>query len=78
MKRQNMMPIQVEQEQIWTLSEDRTMVRFVLPPLPIKGLPQQAEVAMAFSARAVDAIIERLTILRAQMLPAPPKPGSRN
>ena len=27
---------------------------------------------------SVDAIIERLTILRARMLPAPPKSGKRN
>jgi len=33
---------------------------------------------MDFDAESVDAMIDRLTVLRARMLPAPPAPGKRN
>jgi hypothetical protein len=54
------------------------MVRLTLPPLPVAGLPEPIVVQMDFDAGTVDQIIERLTILRAQMLPALPKPMKRN
>jgi hypothetical protein len=70
-----MMPIEAPQEQMWTLSEDRRYVRLSLPPLPIEGLPEPARVNMDFDAGTIDQIIERLSVLRAKMLPAPAKPN---
>ena len=53
-----------------TLSEDKRYVRLSLPPLPIEGLPEPARVNMDFDAGTIDQIIERLSVLRARMLPA--------
>jgi hypothetical protein len=74
----DMMPFEADEAVMWTLSGDRETVRLVLPPLPIEGMPEPLQVKMDFDAEAVDAIIARLTVLRARMLPAPPKPGKRN
>jgi hypothetical protein len=65
------MTIETPQEQLWTLSGDRRHVRFSLPPLPIAGLPEAARFNMHFDADTVDQVIERLSVLRARMLPAP-------
>ena len=73
MKRIHMMPIAAEQGTLWTLSEDRKYVRLLLPPLPIAGLPEMAIMKMDFDAGTVDEIIERLSVLRGQMLPSPKK-----
>ena len=67
------MPIEAPQEQLWTPSEDRRFVRLSLPPLPIEGLPEPGRVNMDFDAGTIDQIIERLSVLRARMLPAPAK-----
>ena len=63
---------------IWTLSRDRKTVRMALPPLPLPGMPEPIMLLMDIKAQTVDAMIERLTILRSQMLPALPAPGKRN
>jgi hypothetical protein len=49
-----------------------------LPPLPIVGFPKPLNVYMDFDAKTVDAMIERLTVLRSQMLPPLPAPAKRN
>ena len=67
-----MMPIAAEQETMWTLSEDRKMARMAVPPLPIAGMPEPISVFMDFDAATVEAMLERLTILRGQMLPPLP------
>ncbi len=46
----DMMPVAAEQDQLWTLSEDRRFVCMAVPPLPIEGLPEPAEVVMDFDA----------------------------
>jgi hypothetical protein len=38
MKQREVMRVEAEQEQIWTLSADRKQVRLSLPDLPIAGL----------------------------------------
>jgi hypothetical protein len=78
MDRKDMMPIAADQETLWTLSDDRKMVRMALPPLPIAGMPEPIKVSMDFDAATVDAILERLTVLRSQMRPPLPAPGKRN
>jgi hypothetical protein len=44
-------------------------IRFHLPPLPIVGLPGPLRVHLDFDAEALDEIMDRLAVLRAQMLP---------
>ena len=58
-------------EQMWTLSEDQEAVRMHLPPVQIEGLPKPVIVSLSFTAANIDDILERLTMLRSQMPPAP-------
>jgi len=60
-------------ERMWTLSDDLETVRLQLPPLPIDGMPEPLRVHLDFDAEMVDEILQRLTLLRAQMLPSPLK-----
>jgi hypothetical protein len=46
-------------------------VRLQLPALRVAGLSEPLSVHLDFDAESVDEIIERLTMLRAQTLPAP-------
>jgi hypothetical protein len=78
MKKENMMSIANDQETIWTLSTDRRTIRFALPPMTLAGMPEPINVSIDFDARTIEAILDRLTILRSQMLPAPPTPNKRN
>ena len=73
-----MMPIEHDQAEIWQLSADRRSVRMALPGLPIEGPPKPLTVKIDFDAGVIDQMIERLLVLRAQMLLAPPKPSLRN
>ena len=78
MKQREVMRVEAEQEQIWTLSANRKLVRLSLPDLPIAGLSTPLRVRLDFDAETIDLMIERLTILRAQMLPKMPAAGKRN
>ena len=49
-----------------------------LPGLLVDGLPKPLRVKIDFDAGTVDQMIERLLVLRAQILPAPPPPTKRN
>jgi hypothetical protein len=69
MGKEDMMPVAVDQATLWTLNADRLTVRLALPPLPLADLPP-INVKLDFDAAAVDAMLERLSILRGQMLPA--------
>ena len=42
-----------------------------MPPIPLAGVPKPVVVHLDFDAETVDAMLERLSVLRAQMLPAP-------
>lgn len=74
----DMMPIEHDQAQMWQLSADRRSVRMQWPALPVQGMPEPLRVKIDFDAGVVEQIIERLLVLRTQMLPAPPKPSDRN
>jgi hypothetical protein len=74
----DMMPVDVDQEKMWRLSDDRETVRLLLPPLLLEGLRRPLSSHLDFDAKTIDSVIERLTVLRAQMLPAPRKPGKRS
>jgi hypothetical protein len=78
MNKEEMMPIVAEQATMWTVSADRKTVRLALPPLSLDGIPEPITIHMNFDAETVDAILERLSILRSQMLPPLPAPKKRN
>ena len=73
-----MMPVEIDAATIWTLNADRRSIRLTLPMLPLAHMAQPLTIALDIQASTVDEMIDRLTVLRAQMLPAPPKPASRN
>lgn len=58
-------------ERMWTLSSDRANVRLQVPPLLLDGFLEPLRIHLDFDAAMVDAILQRLTVLRAQMLPEP-------
>ena len=78
MKKEDMMPIVAAQATMWTLSADRKTVRLALPPLSLDGIPESITIHMNVDAKSVDAMLERLSILRSQMLPPLPAPRKRN
>ncbi len=78
MKKEDMRPIVAEHDFMWTLSADRKTVRLALPPLSLDGIPELIAIHMNLDAETVDATLERLTILRSQMLPPLPAPTKRN
>jgi hypothetical protein len=78
MKKEDMRPIVAEHEFMWTLSADRKAVRLALPPLSLDGIPEPVTIYMNCDAETVDAMLERLSILRSQMLPPLPAPNKRN
>ena len=63
------LPVTIESERTWTLSDDRRTVRFHLPPLPIEGMPEPLIIHLDFDAKAIDDTMRRLAALRAQMVP---------
>lgn len=65
MDTEDMMPFEADEAVMWTLSDDREIVRLALAPLPIDGMPEPLQVKMDFDAEAVDAIIARLSVLLA-------------
>jgi hypothetical protein len=78
MDKEQMRPIRANQATMWTLSADRKLVRLAVPPLQIVGFPKPLNVYMDFDAKTVDEMLERLSILRSQMLPPLPAPAQRN
>jgi hypothetical protein len=69
--------VEMGENTMWTLSSDRVTVRLALPPLPLAGKAEPICAYIDFDAKAVDTMLERLTILRGQMLPPLPAPKGR-
>jgi hypothetical protein len=65
----NDMPADMPAERMWTLSDDRETVLLQLPPLPIDGMPEPLRVHLDFHAKMVDEVLQRLAVLRSEMLP---------
>jgi hypothetical protein len=63
------LPLEVGQEQMWTLAGDCRSVHMTLPPFPIAGMPEPLRVHIEFNTRTIDEMLQRLSVLRAQMLP---------
>jgi hypothetical protein len=64
------MPVERGPAEMFTL-HNRETVRLQLPDLPMEGLTQPVRIHIDFDAESVDEMLERLTALRAQMLPSP-------
>lgn len=62
--------VDLQPADMWTLL-DRETVRMMLPALPIAGMPEPLRIHLDFDAATVDEILQRLTVLRAEMLPEP-------
>ena len=65
-------------ENIWTLTPNRKNVRLTVPPVTLSGSAEPLELFLDFDAESVDAVIDRLTVLRSHMLPPLPPPWKRN
>jgi hypothetical protein len=46
MDQDDVLPVDVAKEMVWTLSPDRKTIRLSLPPLPLDGLPEPIKVDM--------------------------------
>lgn len=68
-----MMPAEIEASTMWSLNEDGMSVRMRLPALPLEGLPEPLRIEIDFEADAIDEMLLRLTVLRSQMQPPPPR-----
>lgn len=66
------MPVDLSPAEMFTLLDPET-VRLQLPALPVTGMAEPLRIHLDFDASSVDEVPERLTMLRAQMLPAPPR-----
>lgn len=66
------MPLEIDPERVWTLSDNRMQVLMELPPLLLPGHDETILVRMRFNAEIIDGFLERLTSLRSMMLSAPP------
>ena len=59
------------QRRMWMLSDDCTSVRLQVPPLLLAGLLEPLRIHIDSGAEMVGEILQRLAVVRAQMLPAP-------
>lgn len=69
---ENTMPLEIDPERVWTLSDDRMQVLMDLPPLLLPGHDEAILVRMRFNAEVIDGFLERLTSLRSMMSSVPP------
>jgi len=65
------MPLEIDPERVWMLSENRRQVVMELPPLLLPGQDDTVVVRLRFDAEIIDGFLQRLTLLRSRMLPAP-------
>ena len=75
MDQDDVLPVDVAKELVWTLSPDRKTIRLSLPPLPLDGLPEPIKVDMDLEVATVDAILDRLVDLRSQMVSSKLEPS---
>jgi len=65
------MPLEIDPERVWTLSENRRQVVMELPPLLLPDQDDAVIVRLRFDAETIDGFVQRLTLLRSRMLPIP-------
>jgi hypothetical protein len=68
MDQDDVLPVDVAKEMVWTLSPDRKMVRLSLPPVPLDGLREPIKVDLDLDVATVDEMLDRLVDLRSQMV----------
>jgi hypothetical protein len=68
---ENAMPLEIDPERVWTLSDNGKQILMELPPLLLPGHDEAILVRMRFNAEIIDGFLERLTALRSMMLSAP-------
>jgi hypothetical protein len=56
------MPVSATLGEMWVTSGDRRTVRFNLPPVPVTGLAEPLHVHLDCDGKAVDEILQRLTV----------------
>jgi hypothetical protein len=61
-------PIDVDPARMFVLTGDRKMVRLNVPPLRVASSAQRLRIHLDFDAGTIDNVLERLKILRAEML----------
>jgi hypothetical protein len=66
-----MVPVSATQAEMWVLSADRRTVRLNIPPVQLASHAKPVTIQLACDAKAVDEILDRLTVLRSQMDPPP-------
>lgn len=66
------MPLEIDPERVWTLSDNGKQVVMELPPLLLPGHDEAIVVRMRFNTEIIDGFLERLTSLRSVMSSAPP------
>lgn len=66
------MPLEIDPERVWTLSDNGKQILMELPPMLLPGHDETILVRMRFNAEIIDGFLERLTSLRSMMLSAPP------
>jgi hypothetical protein len=62
--------VPIEDQEMWTLSDDRRTVHLKMPEVNVHK-PGPVTIQIDLDAEAIDAILARLTRLRVQMLPPP-------
>jgi hypothetical protein len=69
---ENAMPLEIDPERVWTLSDNGKQVLMELPPLLLPGHDEAILVRMRFDAETIDGFLERLAWLRSMMPSVPP------
>ena len=65
------MPLEIDPERVWTLSDNGKQILMELPPLLLPGHDETILVRMLFNVEIIDGFLERLTSLRSMMVSAP-------
>ena len=65
------MPLEIDPERVWSLSDNGKQILMELPPLLLPGQDEAILVTMRFNAEIIDGFLERLTSLRSMMVSAP-------
>ena len=73
-----LMPIDAEQEQSGPSCRGENMSACSFHLCQSKACPTPVNIHLDFDAGTVDEMLDRLTVLRAQMLPKPPAAKKRN
>jgi hypothetical protein len=63
------MAIEIDPVEMWNLNEDSSRICLELPLLSFEEISEPIQVRLRFDAETIDAMLERLTLLRRRMVP---------